>query len=151
MQSNGIIKASTKCTLAKHRGHFGTKTMKHISILIPEGDVVVNGVAGPLIVFDWVNEVMRERGEPIAYEVDLVGVKPESQLYNGRFAIRPNKMLKDIAQTDLVIVPPDVRRPCWAWCDQLRGHRVGASHACGWRGSGQFVYRSVHVGRHRPC
>jgi hypothetical protein len=41
--------------------------MKHISILIPEGDVVVNGVAGPLIVFDWVNEVMRERGEPLAY------------------------------------------------------------------------------------
>ncbi|MBK8582206.1 MAG: helix-turn-helix domain-containing protein [Flavobacteriales bacterium] len=80
--------------------------MKHISILIPEGDVVVNGVAGPLIVFDWVNEVMRERGEPLAYAIDLVGVKPESQLYNGRFAIRPNKMLKDIAQTDLVIVPP---------------------------------------------
>lgn len=79
--------------------------MRHISILVPKGDLILSSVVGPVKVFNWVNAVRRREGLPPAYEVDLVGTEDDKPLHNGFFAIRPNKQLHEVRRTDMVLIP----------------------------------------------
>lgn len=79
--------------------------MRHISILVPNGEPILSSVVGPVMVFNWVNSVLAAQGHPPAYAVDLVGVAPETGLYEGVFAIRPSKRLHELERTDLVLIP----------------------------------------------
>ncbi|HEX2617924.1 MAG TPA: DJ-1/PfpI family protein, partial [Flavobacteriales bacterium] len=79
--------------------------MRHISILVPKGDLILSSVVGPVKVFNWVNAMRQREGLEPAYHVDLVGVESESTLHNGFFAIRPNKHVNDVRRTDLVLIP----------------------------------------------
>lgn len=80
--------------------------MRHISILVPEGKVVLSSVIGSYKIFNHVNEYLLQTGqrkEPL-FKIDLVGVNNSTTLYNGLFDINPNKTIEDVDSTDLIIV-----------------------------------------------
>ncbi len=78
--------------------------MKHISIIVPEGPVVLSSVVGAFKLFGQVNNFLKDQGLPPYYNIQLVGIKPETELYDGLFAIRPNTTIDRVDKTDLVIV-----------------------------------------------
>lgn len=79
--------------------------MKHISIVLPVGDAVVGSIEGPYKVFGMVNELMKGMGKPPLFEIELVGLTPQSSFNNGIFTLHTQKSIHDNFITHLVIIP----------------------------------------------
>lgn len=79
--------------------------MKHISILVPEGDVSITNIEGTYQIFSQINDFMAQSGKPHLFTIQLVGLHKDSTIKNGLFSIHPDVLLKDTGKTDLVIIP----------------------------------------------
>ncbi len=79
--------------------------MKHISILIPEGDCSLVNIEGSHQIFNEVNSVLARAGKPPMFKVQLVGFKKQTSMKKGLFTIHPDVLIKDLEHTDLVIIP----------------------------------------------
>jgi len=78
--------------------------MKNISILVPESSVL-QAIADPQYCFEAVNQFMVRSGKAPLFNVELVGLKKKIALNDGRYVIHPDKLLKDVGNTDLIIIP----------------------------------------------
>lgn len=78
--------------------------MKHISILVPEG-AILGSLEGSRQMFTQVNEFCKAKGAPPLFNVQLVGLSKETSLSGGRFTANADVVLKDVAKTDLIIIP----------------------------------------------
>ncbi|HEY4653756.1 MAG TPA: helix-turn-helix domain-containing protein [Cyclobacteriaceae bacterium] len=78
--------------------------MKHISILVPEGALLGN-VEGPRQLFSCVNDFLASQAKPPLFQVQLVGISPQTKLNNSLYTIAPDRLIRDVARTDLIIVP----------------------------------------------
>jgi len=78
--------------------------MKTVSILVPESSVM-QAIADPQYLFSTANQFLAASGKPPLFHVELVGVKKEVKLNNGMFSVHTDRQLKDIKQTDLVLIP----------------------------------------------
>jgi transcriptional regulator GlxA family with amidase domain len=79
--------------------------MKHISILIPEGDCSLVNIEGTHQIFNEVNGVLARAGKPPMFKVQLVGINQHTTMKKGLFTIHPDAMVNDVAHTDLIIIP----------------------------------------------
>jgi transcriptional regulator GlxA family with amidase domain len=79
--------------------------MKHISILIPEGETSMSNIEAAHKMFSKVNEALsRMKKEPL-FKIQLVGLNKETTLSNGLFTIKPDFTLQDSFKTDMIIIP----------------------------------------------
>jgi transcriptional regulator GlxA family with amidase domain len=78
--------------------------MKHVSILVPESAVLA-AIDDPRHVFSMVNSLYETDGRPPAFNIKLVGLKPEVKLHNSSFSVHTDCFLDDIKRTDLVFIP----------------------------------------------
>jgi transcriptional regulator GlxA family with amidase domain len=76
----------------------------NVSILVPENSVM-QAIADPQYLFSAVNQFMAVAGKKPLFNVQLVGLKKEVKINDGLFSINTSKLLKDVKQTDLVIIP----------------------------------------------
>ncbi|HEY4325849.1 MAG TPA: helix-turn-helix domain-containing protein [Mucilaginibacter sp.] len=79
--------------------------MKHVSILIPEGDCSLANIEGTHQILCRVNDYLAEEGRAAEFIVQLVGQHEETRMKKGRFAVRPDVLLQDVSHTDLIIIP----------------------------------------------
>ncbi|MCJ8208285.1 helix-turn-helix domain-containing protein [Mucilaginibacter sp. RS28] len=79
--------------------------MKHVTILIPQGTTSLSNIEGTYQIFNEVNSFMAMMGKPPLFEIHLAGGSAEASQRNGLFTIKPHLNVKDIAKTDLVIIP----------------------------------------------
>ncbi|MBC3542257.1 GlxA family transcriptional regulator [Rufibacter sediminis] len=87
--------------------------MKHISILIPEGDISFSNIEATYKMFTKVNEALERTGKAPLFKVQLVGLSPDARITNGLFSITPELVVQDTVKTDLIIIPAvhgDMRR-----------------------------------------
>ncbi len=78
--------------------------MKRVSILVPESSVL-QAIADPQYLFSAVNQFMAASGKQPLFDVQLVGLKKQVKLNNGLFSIHASQLLKDVKETDLVVIP----------------------------------------------
>lgn len=78
--------------------------MKHISILVPKG-AILGSLEGSRQLLTQVNHFFKDRGADPIFHVELVGLSGETPLSGGLFMARPEKTIKDVNRTDLVIIP----------------------------------------------
>ena len=79
--------------------------MKHISLLIPEGEISLSNIEATHKMFTKVNEALERVGKPRLFDVHLVGRTRERKSTNGLFTIQPELSIKDKFTTDLIIIP----------------------------------------------
>jgi transcriptional regulator GlxA family with amidase domain len=79
--------------------------MKHISVLIPEGETSLSNIEATYKMFTKVNEALERAGKPPLFKVQLIGISRETSLSNGLFTIKPELDIRDQFKTDLVIIP----------------------------------------------
>lgn len=79
--------------------------MKHISILVPRGAVALSCIEGPFILFNKVNEFSTSIGKPPLFNVQLIGLSKDAQVYDRLFKVTPEATLQEIKKTDLIIIP----------------------------------------------
>lgn len=116
--------------------------MKHVSVIVPAGEAVLSSIVGAYKIFNKVNEFLMATGrsDQPAFKVDLVGINPEQELYNGAFAVRPTAFIKDVDKTDLIIVttivgdiPKEIEnnRPFVGWMQEMRAkHNTEIASLC---------------------
>ncbi|WP_310393644.1 helix-turn-helix domain-containing protein [Hymenobacter sp.] len=130
--------------------------MKHITILVPAGDVVVGSIEGPHKVFTQVNDFLRRQGQPPAFEVELVGLTRDKTFNQGLFTLHAARTIREPFHTDLIIVPAphgdladavEQNRELIAWVAQQ--HRAGAEVAslC----MGAFLLAATGLLRGKKC
>ncbi|MVN23417.1 GlxA family transcriptional regulator [Mucilaginibacter arboris] len=79
--------------------------MKHISVLIPEGETSLSNIEATYKMFTKVNEALERAGKLPLFKVQLIGISRETTLSNGLFTIKPELDIRDDFKTDLVIIP----------------------------------------------
>ncbi|CAG5069338.1 HTH-type transcriptional activator RhaS [Dyadobacter sp. CECT 9623] len=79
--------------------------MKHISVLVPRGDVALGTIEGPFKFFSFVNDFLTAMGREPAFLVQTVGINNDVQKYGGVFSVSPEATIKSLNQTDLIIIP----------------------------------------------
>lgn len=79
--------------------------MKHISILVPLGHTSVTNIEGTHQVFNEANNICIAMGRPPLFRVQLVSIADDVEQRNGLFRIKPDALINEVKQTDLVIVP----------------------------------------------
>jgi transcriptional regulator GlxA family with amidase domain len=78
---------------------------KHISILVPNGMCVLSTIVGTHNILSVANDHWQSKGGKTVFDVQLVGISKEINLYNGLFTIRPELLIDEVHKTDLIIIP----------------------------------------------
>jgi transcriptional regulator GlxA family with amidase domain len=79
--------------------------MKHVSILIPEGNVSLANIDGTHQLFSEVNNLLVSQGKEKMFDIHLVGVSESSPQRNGLIRIHPNVTARNVRKTDLIVIP----------------------------------------------
>ncbi|MDP4198090.1 MAG: helix-turn-helix domain-containing protein [Bacteroidota bacterium] len=79
--------------------------MKNIAILVPRGAVALGCIEGSYIGFNRANEVLLRMGKPPLFDVKLVGLSADAQVYDRLFTVRPDVTIADAYQPDTIIIP----------------------------------------------
>ncbi len=112
--------------------------MKHISILIPNGDCSLTHIEATHMIFSEVNKILAGKEKPPFFSIQLVGLNNEPEIRKGLYTIHPDVLIKDVHQTDLIIIPAlqekdmkkalELNQPFIPWIIQqhLRGAEIAS-------------------------
>ncbi|MFO7824881.1 MAG: helix-turn-helix domain-containing protein [Cyclobacterium sp.] len=78
--------------------------MKNVHILVPE-TAVPAAIVDPQYMFTAINGFLVAAGQEAFFKVHLVGVEPEIRLNDGLMVIRPDRLMQEVDQPDLIIIP----------------------------------------------
>ena len=80
--------------------------MKHISILVPNGDSIVDTIIGSYGLLRMANAHYKRTNnlKEDFFHIDLVGLSRNPVSFRGLFQVTPNKSIDEIEKTDLVVV-----------------------------------------------
>jgi len=78
--------------------------MKNVSILVPE-TAVMAAITDPRYMFSAVNEFLKAQGEDPLFNIQLVGLTKEVKLSGGVFSVHADALMKEVHQTDLILIP----------------------------------------------
>lgn len=79
--------------------------MKHISILLPEGDYSLSNLEATYKMFNMANAKLQQLGEEPQFDVHLVGKNLEAQMSSGLFKVAADCTIAQVDKTDLIIIP----------------------------------------------
>jgi transcriptional regulator GlxA family with amidase domain len=89
-----------------------------ISVFVPHYGVI-EAITPPFRTFHTANEFLTVFGKKPIFEVEYVGLTEYVPANNGEYVIKTNRLLKDVAETDLLIIPP-------AFGDTAKGVKANA-------------------------
>jgi len=79
--------------------------MKHLTIIIPQGQNNLSSIVGPYKIFTRANEFLQKAGNDAGFKIELAGTSEKINFYDGLFTVNPHKDISTITKTDLIIVP----------------------------------------------
>ncbi len=79
--------------------------MKHICIVVPNGQNNLSSIVGPYKIFSRANAYWKEKEGRELFRIELVGISKEVDFYEGLFSVKPQRNLSEITKTDLIIIP----------------------------------------------
>ena len=82
--------------------------MKHISVIVPRGNSIVDTIIAPYNLLRMANSHCRKlkNSDEALFKIDLVGLSMEPIYYQGLFSVQPTNTIDQIKKTDLIIVSP---------------------------------------------
>lgn len=79
--------------------------MKHLTIVVPEGDNNLSSITGTYEIFTKANSYWKENGNKDMFIIQLAGISDKTEFNNGLFTVKPHLNIAAINKTDLIIVP----------------------------------------------
>lgn len=79
--------------------------MKKVAILVPD-HAAIHVIAISRFMFETVNQFLIGSGKDKLFDVKLVGQRKQMKLIDGPFMVDPDLLMKDVSETDLIIIPP---------------------------------------------
>ncbi|OJJ23001.1 AraC family transcriptional regulator [marine bacterium AO1-C] len=78
--------------------------MKHVSIIVPVGTIVIDTIIAPYNLLKMANAYYKKLKGQDYLTVDLVALSAEPVKYQRLFSITPTKSIEEVSHTDLIIV-----------------------------------------------
>ena len=79
--------------------------MKHLTIIIPNGENNLSSITGAYEIFTKANEYWKENGRKALFNIQLAGITDKVEFNGGLFTVKPHTNISAIAKTDLIIIP----------------------------------------------
>ncbi len=79
--------------------------MKKLSIIVPNGENNLSSITGSYEIFSRANQYWKDRGNKSLFDIKLVGIATQVEFNAGLFSVRPQSVIAEITNTDLIIVP----------------------------------------------
>lgn len=79
--------------------------MKHLTILVPDGQNNLSSIVGAYKIFTRANEYWKGIGRKEIFKVELAGISKEVEFYEGLFTVKPHTYISAIGKTNLIIIP----------------------------------------------
>jgi len=79
--------------------------MKHLTIIVPEGENNLSSIVGAYKIFTRANEYWKKNGKEELFTIQLAGISKKVEFYEGLFTVKPHTHISAIAKTDLIIIP----------------------------------------------
>lgn len=79
--------------------------MKHLTILVPEGQNNLSSIVGAYKIFSRANLYYNQKGKGELFRIELAGTSSEVDYYGGLFSVKPHSHISSIKRTDLIIIP----------------------------------------------
>lgn len=98
--------------------------MKHITILVPDGQVNMGTIAtivGVLEIFTEADLYAKKKGKKLSYRVQTAGISKTVAFNKGLITLQPEVTISDIKETNLIIIPPSGIR---SNTDIQKGNRI---------------------------
>ena len=98
-QYSGLFQTSHVYSFAER------KTMKQLTIVIPNGENNISSITGTYEVFTKANQYWKEKGKRELFNIQLAGISEHVEFNAGLFTVKPHTHISAIATTDLIIIP----------------------------------------------
>ena len=79
--------------------------MKHLTILVPDGENNLSSIVGAYKIFTRANEYWKNSGRKELFKIELAGISKNVDFYGGLFTVNPHAHISSIQKTDLIIIP----------------------------------------------
>ena len=79
--------------------------MKHLTILVPDGENNLSSIVGAYKIFSRANEYWKGTGKQEVFKIELAGISKKVEFYNGLFSVKPHTNISAISKTHLIIIP----------------------------------------------
>ena len=79
--------------------------MKHLTILVPDGENNLSSIVGAYKIFSRANAHWKETGKRELFKIELAGVSKKVQFHDGLFSVKPHVHISAITKTHLIIIP----------------------------------------------
>jgi transcriptional regulator GlxA family with amidase domain len=80
-------------------------SMKHLSILVPNGDNNLSSIVGSYKIFTRANAMWKARGNEELFNVELVGTSCNVNFHGELFSVKPHRHITEVKKSDLIIIP----------------------------------------------
>lgn len=79
--------------------------MRHLTIVVPEGQNNLSSIVGAYKIFTRANEYWVKTGRKELFKIQLAGVSKSVDFYEGLFTVKPQAHISAITKTNLIIIP----------------------------------------------
>lgn len=79
--------------------------MKHLTIIVPEGQNNLESIVGPYNIFSRANDYWIKSGKRSLFEIELAGLSRKVDFYDSLFTVNAQTDISAISKTDLIIIP----------------------------------------------
>ena len=79
--------------------------MKHLTLLVPEGENNLSSITGAYEIFNKANSYWEGNGRKKLFTIQLAGISQKVDFNEGLFTIKPHTTISAISKTDLIIIP----------------------------------------------
>lgn len=79
--------------------------MKHLTIVVPDGQNNLSSIIGAYKLFTRANAYWMKTNRVELFKVQLAGISDEVNFYEGLFSVKPHISITTIVKTDLIIIP----------------------------------------------
>lgn len=79
--------------------------MKHLTILVPDGDNNISSITGTYEILKKANEYAKDRSKKGLFTIQLAGLSKETEYNDGLFTVKPHTTISAIPKTDLIVIP----------------------------------------------
>jgi transcriptional regulator GlxA family with amidase domain len=79
--------------------------MKHLTIIVPDGENNLSSIVGAYKIFSRANAHWKETGRKELFTIELAGLSKKVDFYDGLFSVKPHTHISAIAKTNLIIIP----------------------------------------------
>lgn len=79
--------------------------MKHITIIVPDGQNNLSSIVGAYKIFTRANAYWKETGRKELFKIELAGISKKVEFYEGLFTVKPHTNISSVIKTNLIIIP----------------------------------------------